>query len=371
MHVRIQNVARRLRLQWPFVLQATFASTVAWILDTQLLHHPQPFFAPAASLIVLNQARGQRMRRALDVWVGVAAGVLIADVVAQVLGRGSTFTVLVVVFVTLVASVGASASPVVMVQATVSALYVVIVTPSVHSVLPLRFLDALIGGGVALVVSQFVALRDPLAPLKREVSAMFNELPSVVDDLVSAIETNSEETARAAYVRAIQMNGRIDNLNAAATAAGESLLFHHDRREQIGVVRSVEDVGKQIDFLVQSTRGLARTVILFTRKSAVADVALVQVVRELASATTMTGKSLEMRLAGRYDEAKTYSQAIVEHALRAVEASAVAVNEHPSIAATIVIGQVRMMAIDLVRVAMGDDRSVLDKVDEAFGASLI
>jgi hypothetical protein len=200
---------------------------------------------------------------------------------------------------------------------------------------------------------------------------MFQELPAVMEGLVAAIDTNSEEAARQTYVGAIQLDSRIDEMDAAATAAGESLLFHHDRREQIGAVRSVEDVGKQIDFLVQSTRGLARTVILFTRKSSMADAVLAQVLRELGSATVMTGRSLEARLAGNDTEAKTYSDAIVHHALRAVETSAVVVNEHPSIAATIVIGQVRMMAIDLVRVVMGDDRSVLDKIDEAFGASLI
>jgi uncharacterized membrane protein YgaE (UPF0421/DUF939 family) len=73
----------RLRQGWLVVVESTAAATVAWLVDTRFIGHPQPFFAPAAALIVLAQLRGQRTRRAVEVILGVAGGVLVADVVAQ------------------------------------------------------------------------------------------------------------------------------------------------------------------------------------------------------------------------------------------------------------------------------------------------
>src|SRR5262245_55564949 len=71
--------AGRLRQGWVLVVESIAAATVAWLLDTWLIGDPQPFFAPAAALLVL----GQRMRRAIEVILGVAGGVLVADVVVR------------------------------------------------------------------------------------------------------------------------------------------------------------------------------------------------------------------------------------------------------------------------------------------------
>ena len=54
----LRVAAGRLRQRWWPVVEATVAATVAWILAARLVGHPQPFFAPAAALIVLGQATG-------------------------------------------------------------------------------------------------------------------------------------------------------------------------------------------------------------------------------------------------------------------------------------------------------------------------
>ena len=66
----LDTARSRLRGGWRSVLEATAAATIAWLIATRLLNHPQPFFAPAAALIVLGQARGQRTFRAVEVVLG-------------------------------------------------------------------------------------------------------------------------------------------------------------------------------------------------------------------------------------------------------------------------------------------------------------
>ena len=86
---------------------------------------------------------------------------------------GPFFTV---ILLTLTFAVAIGASPVFLVQAAVSALYLVVVAPPTQASVPLRFVDALVGGAVALVVSQLAAGRGPVAPLVGQSGQVFDEL---------------------------------------------------------------------------------------------------------------------------------------------------------------------------------------------------
>ncbi|MET9299154.1 FUSC family protein [Micromonospora aurantiaca] len=110
-------------------------------------------------------APGRRIRRTAEVVLGVAVGVLVAELVVQALGPRTTSTVLVVVLLTVTLAVAVGASSVSTVQATLSALYLAVVSPPNETLVPVRFVDALIGGVVALVTSQVLNVRRPLVPL--------------------------------------------------------------------------------------------------------------------------------------------------------------------------------------------------------------
>ncbi len=163
------------------IVESTVAATVAWLVDTLLVGHRAPFFAPAAALIVLGQVHGQRLRRAVEVLLGVAGGVLVADVVARTLGNHQSWTIFTVIALTLTVSVAIGASTVFLVQAAVSALYVAVVTPPGHGGVPFRFIDALVGGSVALVASQLGSARRPLDPVVREAQRICAVLGDVFD----------------------------------------------------------------------------------------------------------------------------------------------------------------------------------------------
>src|SRR3954447_220093 len=113
------KIGERLRSGWPAVVEVTLGATLAWIVATLIGHH-QPFFAPAATILVLSQARGARLSRAAEVFLAVAGGVLLADIVAQLLTPWPTLTIFVLIALTLTITTALDAGPVVVVQATVS-----------------------------------------------------------------------------------------------------------------------------------------------------------------------------------------------------------------------------------------------------------
>ncbi|MEV4499046.1 FUSC family protein [Micromonospora arborensis] len=261
----LRTAGGRLRHGWRPVLEATAAATVAWLLATRLLGHPQPFFAPAAALIVLGQARGQRIRRAVEVVLGVAAGVLVADLVVQALGPGSTWTVFTVILLTVLLAVAFGATGVTLVQAAVSALYLVVVAPPDGSLVPFRFVDALIGGAVALAASLLVDARHPLAPLVAEVRRTFDELAGLLGEIADAVDHRDETAAVTALTQARGMDARVDGLRNGVLAAGEALRLNVRRRQHIGRLRSVDESIRQIDYAVRNVRVLARAGVTLSR----------------------------------------------------------------------------------------------------------
>ncbi|MBM0235625.1 FUSC family protein [Micromonospora sp. STR1_7] len=358
----------RLRQGWRPVLEATVAATVAWLLATRLLGHPQPFFAPAAALIVLGQARGQRIRRAVEVVLGVAAGVLVADLVVQALGPGSTWTVFTVILLTVLLAVAFGATGVTLVQAAVSALYLVVVAPPDGSLVPFRFVDALIGGAVALAASLLVDARHPLAPLVAEVRRTFDELAGLLGGIADALDHRDERAAMAALTQARGMDVRVDGLREGVLAAGEALRLNVRRRRHIGRLRSVDESIRQIDYAVRNVRVLARAGVTLSRLHTPVSPQLGVALRALAEAVREAGAALAADLDGREEAADRHASRADESALAAVHTAGQLFGSTQALPLAMIIGQVRATAIDLLRgVNPDDDAAILTRVDKALG----
>ncbi|MFG1801516.1 aromatic acid exporter family protein [Micromonospora carbonacea] len=363
-----REAAGRVRQGWLPVVEGTVAATVAWVLATRLVGHPQPFFAPAAALIVLGQARGQRMRRAVEVVLGVAAGVLVADVVVQALGPHSSWTVFTVILLTIVLAVAVGATGVSVVQAAVSALYLVVVAPPTESLIPFRFVDALIGGAVALVASQLVDARRPLAPLVVEFRQTFEGLAGLLREVADALDGRDEQAALAALDRARGMDAAVERLRDAVLAAGEALTLHVRRRRHLGRLRTVDASIGQIDYAVRNVRVLARAGVTLTRLAAPVPADLGGAVRCLADAVQAAGEAFAADLDGRDAVADEHAGRAEAAALDAVRVAGRLFASGQPLPLAMIVGQVRATAIDLLRgVGVDDDAAVLGRVDEALG----
>ncbi|MEH1165073.1 FUSC family protein [Micromonospora sp. CPCC 205539] len=358
----------RLRHGWRPVLEATLAATVAWLLATRLLEHPQPFFAPAAALIVLGQARGQRVRRAVEVVLGVAGGVLVADLVVQALGPGSTWTVLTVILLTVLLAVAFGATAVTLTQAAVSALYLVVVAPPDGSLVPFRFVDALVGGAVALAVSLIADARHPLAPLVAEVRRTFDELAGLLSGIADALDHHDETAVVAALSRARGMDARVDALRDGVLAAGEALRLNLRRRRHIGRLRSVDESIRQIDYAVRNVRVLARASVTLSRLQSSVPPELGAALRALAEAVREAGAALAADLDGQDETADRHAARAGDAALAAVHTAGQLFGSTQTLPLAMIIGQVRATAIDLLRgVNPDEDAAVLARVDDALG----
>ena len=155
--------ARRARLRakaWQ-IGQCAVAAGVAWTIASDVFDHPTPFFAPIAAVVSLGISYGQRLRRVAEVTVGVAIGVFVGDLLTHWLGSGG-WQIALIVSLAMTAALLLGQGVLFVNQAAVQAIVVSTLVPTPDAAF-IRWTDALIGGGVALVAAAVV----PRAPLRR------------------------------------------------------------------------------------------------------------------------------------------------------------------------------------------------------------
>src|SRR4029078_6137370 len=83
---RPRTVADRLRANSGWVVQAALATSLAWGLAQLWFGHARRIFARAAALLGVSAWLGQRRRAAIEMLIGIALGIGIADVLVSLIG---------------------------------------------------------------------------------------------------------------------------------------------------------------------------------------------------------------------------------------------------------------------------------------------
>jgi len=363
----MKTYCHRLRRGWSPIVEASVGATLAWVVATMVIGHLHPFFAPAATILVLTQARGARISRAGEVFLAVAGGVLLADIVAQLLSPWPTLTVLVLIVLTLTITTLLDASAVIVVQATVSALYVAVISPPSQTLVPARFIDALVGGGIALVISQIGASRDPFEPVVAQVRLTCHRIGNVISAAADAIERHDPISAADALADARTTDASAQMLEDAAVGTRESLLLDPFRRRRRADVQAVLSASRQLDYAVRGTRVLARASLMLTRWPTEVTTELPLALRHLQLAVAHLGEALVAEL--RRDEAAFGSaRADLEaETMTAIALSRSILTSHQPLPVVVIVGQLRSITIDLLRGAGDDDAGVINRIDEELG----
>ncbi len=154
------RVARFRTKRWQ-VAQCAVAAAVAWLVAKHALGHEVPVFAPIAAVLALGTSYGQRLRRVAEITVGVAVGVLLADLLVALLGTGA-WQLGLVVAMAMTAGILLDGGTMLVNQAAIQSIFVVALLPGTGGAFT-RWTDALVGGLVALVAATIV----PAAALRR------------------------------------------------------------------------------------------------------------------------------------------------------------------------------------------------------------
>ncbi len=200
MDVRTRLARVRGRLDLPVlgrIAQSALAAGAAWEIALQIPGHGQPFFAPIAAVIALGAERGRRGRQAIEMMLGVALGILLGAGIVAVGGSGA-WQLVVATAVALAVATGAGASPVIRIQAAASAILVVALHRPGTNLATQRLVDALIGGGIAIVLARLLFPVDPFALVRGEAVRLRSALAAALDEIAGSLAAGDYARARAA-----------------------------------------------------------------------------------------------------------------------------------------------------------------------------
>ncbi|MEU4419896.1 hypothetical protein AB0F81_04670 [Actinoplanes sp. NPDC024001] len=133
-------------------------------------------------------------------------------------------------------------------------------------------------------------------------------------------------------------------------------------------MRQVEATTERLDHVVGNIWVLTRNAVTLTRLCIASPPELGAAITSLADAVRAAGESLATDLTGRDDPGRHASRADTA-ALQAVRIAAKLLESQPALPLTMIIGQIRATAVDLLRGVDQDDSDVLARVDEAVGLS--
>ena len=340
---------------WP-VAQSAAAAALAFFLAQVVLGHERPFFAPIAAVICLSVTLGRRNRRTFELVFGVAVGLLVADLLVLAIGNG-TLQIAVVVLLAMAAAVFFGGGNILVNQAAVSAILVVVLQPPDAVFSPNRFLDALVGGGVALLVNYLFPV-NPERLVGRAAVPVFENLVAVLEEISAALESGDAERARRALVRAREMDDEVRTLNEALETGHETARLSPTRRRSLRHLEFYASAGMRIELAVLNTRVLARGVYNALLRGDTIPPQLPEAVLDLSRSVRALAAFLEEE--GEPEEARRY-------ALEAARGATESLKERHELATSVLVGQVRSAAVDLLRSTGMNQAEALEALEEAAG----
>lgn len=335
--VSLRGRVRRVQDRWWFIVQCAVASAAAWWIAADVFDQPSPFFAPVATIICLGMSYGHRLRRTVEVLVGVAVGVGVGDAFVSVAGVG-TWQIAVTVGLALVLAVLLSGAQLVITQAGVQAVIVTTLIPDAEAGVS-RWVDALIGGAVALVLAT-IAPTSPLLRPREEAAEVVREIAALLDEVVESALARDLERAGATLERARRSEPALDALRHASEEALAVTRLTPGRRGHAEVVRDVAAMTEPLDHAIRNLRVLARRVLAATRNRERIPDPYLALVAGLAGATATLADHLGDRR----------PVADVRQALLEVARASSGMEPSPLLSAQVVLAQTRSIVVDLLEV---------------------
>lgn len=349
--------ARRRLERWRsrgfLIAQCAVTAGLAWWLGRVLLSHETPFFAPVAAIIVLNVSYGNRLRRGLEVALGVAVGVGVGDAFVHVFGTGVWQVMVVVALAMSVASL-VGAGQLMTIQAAVQSVIVTTLLPDPSQGFG-RWLDAVVGCALALAVATVA----PSAPLRKPgilAAQLLQELAATLRAAARALRDQNPEAADDVLDRARAAEAELERLQEAADEGLAVVRQSPFRRRQLGTAQAYAELTEPLDRASRNLRVLARRSAVAAWRGNDVPESYLQLMETTAG--------LAERMAGDLHEGKLPAAARSQLVAAAQDSSHLPVADN--INAVVILAQARSMLVDLMELtglAYADARSLVPDMD--------
>ena len=299
-----------------------------------MLHHQQAGFAPIGAVIAVEVTRGQQVRHAIELVLGFTLGIGVAVLLGSVIGN-PPLRIAVVVAVAMTLALLISGSLVLVVQASLAAIFLAATPSPTGGLAGEHLVEALIGGGLALVMTQVLFPLDPVKHVNQAAEPVFNRLADALEQVAAALAAGDRHRARQALEQARAIDPLVRSFQQALTIGYQVARLAPFRRWALGELDPYASAARQVDYAVRNTRVLAETV--------------------------RTGGEVVAR------EPRRAAQRL---ALQAAVHAMTALQEDGDLAVAMVVGRVRSTVLDLLRCSGMELADAQQALDESAGPAI-
>jgi uncharacterized membrane protein YgaE (UPF0421/DUF939 family) len=256
---RLTSGVDRVRVSWWSIGQSAIGGAAAWEIAVRLLHHPAPFFAPTAAIVCLSISVRNRLRRVGELAIGVTIGVALGELLVRQIGRGGWQLGLVVLAAMGVALL-LDGGVLIVNQAALQAVFVVALpTPPPGGYLG-RWLDALLGGTIALVIA-FALPGDPRPAIRDAADEVTHAVAEALRRSAAAARDGDPDEAFAALERARATQPLLEGWNDSVKSAQEISRLSPLRRHADAEISANSRGVQQVDRAVRNIRVALRRMV--------------------------------------------------------------------------------------------------------------
>ncbi|WP_341717849.1 FUSC family protein [Micromonospora sp. FIMYZ51] len=348
----------RVRMAFGLAVQAGLAAGLSWLAAHELLGNPQPVFAPISAVGTLAVSVGQRFRRTVELIAGVGVGVAVGDLLIYFLGTGP-WQLGLVVTAAIVLTIFAGGSVAIVIQAAATAVLIVTLSPSVEDLEIPRFIDALVGGTIALLVTAILLPLNPLRVLNRAARPALDLLAEQLDNAADGLRDGDREKVQQALDRLRDNKEELGTFIEAIEGAKETALLSPARWHRRSELTHYAEAADPIDRAMRNSGTLIRRAVTLIEDAEPVPDAMPAAISNLAEAVRV--------LKHEFARGEEPEQAR-ERSLRAVAEAGQAYAEGVGFSGSVVVAQVRTTASDLM-VASGISQEEANRlVRRRFGA---
>lgn len=337
---RVQTGWLRLRKSWLAVTQCALGAALAYFVAHSLFGHPQPFFAPTAAMVSIEFS--SRVRRSVELMIGVSIGVGIGGMFISGVGPGP-WQLALVVAVAMVIAIMLDGGTLVPMQAAGSAVLVATLLPPQSAVAGQRMVDAVIGGLVGVFVVAVIPA-NPVRRSRRQAADIVGVMASALTQCANGLHEQDSEQIRRALESARQTQPQLDALRTSLAGGREvvrvSPLYWRDRA-RLQTLRAAAD---PLDNAVRNTRVLLRRALTLVRDDEILDPRLVDEVERLGAVSYLMHRYLLADVGEQPDVV------VVTRELRWVAKAATKdLVSNAGVSANAVFAQIRSIIVDLMQ----------------------
>jgi uncharacterized membrane protein YgaE (UPF0421/DUF939 family) len=269
------------------ILQIVVAATGAYVFALYVLGHPAPLLAATVTVSSLGLVRDARPRRVLETVLGMLVGIVVAEALLLVAGDG-WWQLALALAATLAVARFLSPQASFAIAAAIQSLIVMVIPAASPG---LRFIDGVVGGVAALLVTALIP-RNPRRAETRDGNALFAELDSAVATLTQALRRGDRLRAERGLEKARALQPSVDrwrdSLDSGLAIARISPFL---RRQRFELARH-ERIRQSMDLATRNLRVVARRVVYLCDDGVARPIAA-DILAELARSSDLLGRSLE------------------------------------------------------------------------------